>query len=57
VNIEKQKSLDQDIILECPNCKVCSIKLSAEEFASVETGQQMLNICPVCNNEVLLNGH
>lgn len=51
----KKNKLD-DIILACPHCKVCSIKLSAEEFAAVEAGQQMVEVCRVCGKEVYLNG-
>ena len=41
-----------DVILACPHCFVCSIKLSAEEYAVVKAGQQMIEVCPVCCKEV-----
>jgi predicted nucleic acid-binding Zn-ribbon protein len=51
VNIEKS-----DVIISCTHCKVCSIKLSAEEYAAVLAGQQMVEVCQVCGKEVYLNG-
>jgi hypothetical protein len=45
-----------DIILECPHCRVCSILLGAEEYALVEAGQQMIEVCQVCGKEVVFNG-
>jgi predicted nucleic acid-binding Zn-ribbon protein len=54
VNTEKMEL--NDVILECPHCLVCSIKLSAEEFVQVEAGQHMIEVCPVCGKEVYLNG-
>ena len=45
-----------DTIVECPHCLVCSIKLSAEELAAVEAGQQMVEVCQVCGKEVIFNG-
>ena len=45
-----------DVILECPNCRVCSILLSAEEYALVEAGQHMIEVCQVCGKEVIFNG-
>ena len=45
-----------DVLIACPHCRVCSIVLSAEEFASVEGGQQMLEVCRVCGKEVYING-
>jgi hypothetical protein len=50
------KLKDTDIIISCPHCKVCSIGLSAEEYALVEAGQQMIEVCQVCGKEVYLNG-
>ena len=45
-----------DVILECPHCIVCSIKLSAEEYALVKSGQCMVEVCPVCGKEVFFGG-
>ena len=42
-------------IIACPHCMVCSIRLSEAEYAAVEAGQQMLNVCSVCDKEVVLN--
>ena len=50
------KPKDTDIIMACPHCKVCSIVLSAEEYALVEAGQQMIEVCQVCGKEVYING-
>lgn len=44
-----------DSFVKCPHCKVCSIKLSAEEHADVIAGQQMVEVCQVCGKEVYLN--
>jgi hypothetical protein len=52
VNTEKKER--DDIILECPHCLVCSIKLSADEYAQVKAGQQMLEVCQVCGKEVYI---
>lgn len=49
------KPKDTDIIISCPHCKVCSIVLSTEEFALVEAGQQMTEVCQVCGKEVSLS--
>ena len=46
----------EDVIFTCPHCKICCIKLSAEEHALVEAGQLMLEVCAVCGKEVYLNG-
>jgi uncharacterized protein YbaR (Trm112 family) len=46
----------EDVIIACPHCKVCSLKLSADEAAAVETGQLMFDVCSVCDNVVILNG-
>lgn len=45
-----------EVLLECPHCLVCSIKLTAEEYALVEAGQQMVEVCQVCGKEVIFNG-
>ena len=45
-----------DVIIECPHCLVCSIKLTAEEYKLVKSGQQMVEVCPVCGKEVFLGG-
>ena len=45
-----------DIIISCPHCKVCSIKLTADEFTIIEAGQQMVDVCQVCGKEVYLGG-
>lgn len=44
-----------DVLISCPHCKVCSIKLSAEEYALVEAGQLMVEVCQVCGKEVFVN--
>jgi predicted nucleic acid-binding Zn-ribbon protein len=49
-------NIENDRIISCPHCKVCSIKLSAEEYALVEAGQQMIEVCQVCGKEVYLDG-
>lgn len=50
------EEFEQEVILACPHCKVCSIKLTAEELAVVMAGQQMIEVCQVCGKEVVLNG-
>jgi hypothetical protein len=47
--------LKEEVIIECPSCHVCSIKLSAEEHAAVTAGQQMIEVCQVCGKEVTVN--
>lgn len=51
------KPNDTDIIITCPHCRICSMSLSAEEYASVEAGQQMIEVCQVCGKEVCIHGH
>ena len=51
MNIKNSK----EIIITCPQCLVCSIKLSAEESAEVEAGQQMIEVCPVCGEPVVFS--
>lgn len=50
-----KKNKPDDIILACPHCRVCSIKLSADEYALLKTGQQMVEVCQVCGQEVALH--
>ena len=45
-----------DVLIECTNCLVCSIKLSAEEYALLKDGQQMVEVCQVCGKEVTIDG-
>ena len=52
----KSNITSSDILFECPHCLVCSIKLTAEEYAFVEAGQQMIEVCQVCGKEVVFNG-
>ena len=52
MNIKKSENMENDIFIECPYCRVSSIKLSAEEYALVEAGQQMVEVCQVCGREV-----
>lgn len=47
---------DEGIFIECPHCLVCSTKLSMEEFALVDSGQYMVEVCQVCGREIILNG-
>ena len=56
MSMEKQKKIEQaDTIIACPHCKVCSIKLSADEYTVVAAGQQMIEVCLVCGKEVYIN--
>jgi hypothetical protein len=55
VNI-KSSDLFDGVFIECPHCKVCSIRLSKEEYAIVKLGQYMINVCQVCGKEVYING-
>ena len=48
----KKYSKTEDLFVECPYCRVLSIKLSAEEHELVKSGQQMLEVCQVCGQEV-----
>ena len=50
-----QKAANEATFFECPHCKVCSICVSAEEYAKIEAGQQMIEVCPVCGEEVTIN--
>ena len=56
MSTKKQKNSPEDIIISCPHCKVCSLKLSTEEFKLIEDGQQMVEVCQVCGKEVVFNG-
>ena len=49
------KNLDNEVIIACPHCMVCSIKLSAEEYSEVKAGQCMTEVCQVCGKEVAIN--
>lgn len=49
-----KKSKSDDIILACPHCLVCSIKVTADEYTLLKTGQQMIEVCQVCGKEVNL---
>ncbi len=51
MSIEKNIN-KEDVILECPYCMVCSIKVSAEEWEAVQAGQQMIEVCSICGKEV-----
>jgi predicted nucleic acid-binding Zn-ribbon protein len=57
VNTEKIefKPKDTDVIMACPHCKVCSIVLSAEEYALMKAGQQLVEVCQVCGKNVYLD--
>ena len=55
MNIKKQKSNSEDLIIPCTHCKVCSLKLSADEIKIIEDGQQMIEVCQVCGKEVTIN--
>jgi hypothetical protein len=48
-------SIEQNDFICCPHCKVCSIKLSVDELAQVEAGQQMIELCQVCGKEVYIH--
>ena len=50
------EEFEQEVILACPHCQVCSIKLTAEELAAVRAGQQMIDVCQVCGKEVVFDG-
>jgi DNA-directed RNA polymerase subunit RPC12/RpoP len=54
VNTEKIEIKPDDVLIACPYCLVSSIKLSAEEFALLKAGQQMVEVCQVCGKEVSL---
>ena len=51
----EQNKINHDIFIECPHCQVCSTKLSAEEYALVEEGQQMMEVCQVCGSDIVIN--
>lgn len=54
---KKQRGSKQEtFIISCPHCLVCSILLAAEEYAKVQAGQQMMEVCQVCGKEVIING-
>lgn len=56
MSMKKQKKNEQDdVIIMCPYCKVCSIKLTADEYAEVKNGQQMVEVCQVCGKEVSID--
>lgn len=43
------------LLFACQHCRVHSIKLSTKEYAEVRAGQQMIEACPVCGKEVIIN--
>ena len=49
------ESFEQEVIIACPHCQVCSIKLTADEYTQVKAGQQLIEVCQVCGKEVLIN--
>ncbi len=49
------KNDSSEVFVECPHCKVCSIKLSAAEHAMVTSGQQMVEMCQVCGKDVIIS--
>lgn len=55
MNIGKLEVTPEGVFIQCPYCLVCSIRLSAEEYALVEAGQQMIEVCPVCGKEVFVH--
>lgn len=54
-NIKYKKNLE-DVFIACPHCMVCSLKLSAEEYAIVKAGQQMVEVCSVCGKTINIQG-
>ena len=46
----------EDTIVACPACRVCAFKLSEHDTAELKAGQLMFDVCPVCNNTVILDG-
>jgi hypothetical protein len=42
----------EGVFIACPQCMVCSIKLSQEEVAAVDAGQCMIEVCQVCGATV-----
>ena len=54
MNTEKIELTPGSVIIKCPHCLVCSMALSKEEYAAVTSGQQMIEVCPVCSREVTI---
>lgn len=54
--MSKANNNKEERYVECPHCLVYSVKLTAEESALVDKGQQMMIVCQVCGKEILLNG-
>ncbi len=54
--MNNRKNKQEDVILSCPHCLVCSIKLTNDEYTLLESGQQMVEVCQVCGKEVVFNG-
>ena len=52
MNTEQIEIKPDDVLIECPYCLVCSIKLSTDEYALLKSGQQMVEVCQVCGKEV-----
>ena len=46
---------NNEVLVTCNYCKVCSIGVSSDEYKAILSGQQMLLVCPVCNKEILVD--
>ena len=44
-----------DVFIAGPHCFVNSIKLSTDEYAQIEAGQQLIETCRVCDRVVCIN--
>lgn len=43
------------VFIECPYCRVCSIRISDDDYKQVKAGQQMVEVCQVCGKEVYID--
>lgn len=43
------------VFVECPHCRVCTTKISSEEFNIIKTGQSMVIKCPLCHTEFIVS--
>ena len=55
MNTLETNNINEEGLVECPYCLVYSIALSSQELTSVNSGQSMIALCPVCNKEVSIS--
>lgn len=54
MSIAEIRVLEDGIFVECQHCLVNSIKLSTEDLYAIHSGQQMIEVCQVCGEDVII---